>query len=186
MLDWLRQFSAFAVFASIAGVGFVFLLISLVFGEIFELFDHDGGDFSHDVDGDHGGPGFFSTRVLSVFVMAFGGFGAIAVQYGMNPMAASGVGFTGGVVLGGAVYAFARYLWSQQSSTEIRTQDLVGQSARVTVGIPEGGLGQVRCRIGEQLVDKIARADDGKPVAENTVVKIQEVLGETVIVKRQG
>lgn len=186
MFDWLRQFSAFAVFASIAGVGFVFLLISLVFGEIFELFGHDGADFSHDVDGDHGGPGFFSTRVLSVFVMAFGGFGAIGVQYGMTSVAASGVGFAGGVLLGAAVYAFGRFLWSQQSATEVRTQDLVGQSARVTVAIPEGGLGQVRCRMGEQLVDKIARADDGKPVPENTVVQIQEILGETVIVKRQG
>ena len=186
MPDWLREFSAFAVFATIAAVGFLFLLISLVFGEIFEMFGHDGADFSHDVGGDHGGPGFFSTRVLSVFVMAFGGFGAIAVQYGMNPMAASGVGFTGGVVLGAAVYGFARFLWSQQSATEVRTTDLVGQTARVNVAIPEGGLGQVRCRIGEQLVDKIARADDGKAIAENAVVLIQEVLGETVIVKRQG
>ena len=88
--------------------------------------------------------------------------------------------------MGGAVYAFGRFLWSQQSATEVRTTDLVGQTARVNVAIPEGGLGQVRCRIGEQLVDKIARADDGKAIAENSVVQIQEVLGETVIVKRQG
>jgi membrane protein implicated in regulation of membrane protease activity len=185
MLDWVRQLSAYVVFLSVAGVGFVFLLISLVFGELFEIFDHDGGDAGHDADGDHGGPGFFSTRVLSVFVMAFGGFGAIATQYGLSPMPASAVGFAGGVVLGGVVYGFGRFLWSQQSATEVRTTDLVGQSARVTVAIPAGGLGQVRCRIGEQLVDKIARAADGRAIPENAVVHIQEVLGETVIVKPQ-
>lgn len=183
MGEWFRQLSAFVVFAFIAGVGFVFLLISLVFGEIFDLFDHDH-DFGH--DGDHGGPGFFSTRVLSVFVTAFGGFGAIGTQYGLSPMTASGVGFGGGVVLGGLVYAFGRYLWAQQSATEVRTQDLVGQTARVTVAIPAGGLGQVRCRIGEQLVDKIARSHDNEAIAENATVKIEEILGETVTVRRQG
>lgn len=185
MLEWFRQFSAFAVFVSIAALGFIFLLVSLVFGEIFEAFDHDG-DFSHDIDGEHGGPGFFSTRVISVFVTAFGGFGAIGTQYGLSPMTASLGGFAGGAVLGGVVYAFGRFLWSQQSATEVRTQDLVGQSARVVVAIPAGGLGQVRCRVGEQLIDKIARTSDGAAVPENAMVRIEEILGETVIVKHPG
>ena len=182
MLDWFRQFSAFAVFATIASVGFIFLLISLVFGELFDLFDHD-----HDAGGgDHGGPGFFSTRVLSVFVMAFGGFGAVATEYGLAPMPASGIGFVGGMALGGVVYAFGRFLWSQQSTTEIHTEELVGQTARVIVAIPAGGLGQVRCRIGGQLVDKIAKSKDNAAVPDNTVVRIEEVLGETVVVSRQS
>lgn len=69
MPQWLTELSAFTAFLGIAGVGFVFLLISLIFGEIFEAF----GDFDHDFDGGlgHGGPGFLSTRVLSVFVTAF-------------------------------------------------------------------------------------------------------------------
>lgn len=182
MLDWFQRFSAFAVFVTIGAVGFLFVLVSFLFGELFDMFGHDG-DFGQ--DGDHGGPGFFSTRVISVFVTAFGGIGAIATQYGLSPMAASGAGSASGAVLGGVVYAFARFLYSQQSATEVRTQDLVGQTARVIVAIPAGGLGQVRCRLGEQLVDKIARANDGNPVPENSVVKIEEVLGETVSVRRQ-
>ena len=183
MLEWFRQFSAFTVFVSIGAVGFLFLLVSLLFGEIFDLFSHDG-DFGH--DGDHGGPGFFSTRVISVFVTAFGGFGAIATQYGLTPMAASGVGFVGGVALGGVVYGFGRALYSAQSSTEVHTEDLLGQTALVVVAIPPGGIGQVRCRVGEQLIDKIARTHDGSAAPENSVVKIEEVLGETVIVRRQA
>jgi hypothetical protein len=78
-----NELSAFTVFLLIAGAGFVFLLISLIFGEIFEHFD---------ADHDSGGPGFFSTRVISVFVTAFGGTGAVAVQYGASVLGASVAG----------------------------------------------------------------------------------------------
>ena len=179
MADSLFQISGFTVFLVIAGVGFLFLLVSLVFGEIFEHIGEGGLD--HDVD--HGGPGFFSTRVISVFVTAFGGLGAVGTLYKLSPVAASGVGFAGGFVFASIVYAFARFLYSQQAATEVRTTDLIGQTARVVVGIPAGGLGQVRCRVGEQLVDKIARSRDGQAIAENAVVRVEQVLGETVIVQ---
>jgi len=179
--DWLSQLSAFSIFLAIAGVGFVFLLLSLIFGEIFEHFG-DGG-FDHDLD--HGGPGIFSTRILSVFITAFGGFGAIGTHYGLAPLPASGLGFLSGVFFASIIFGFARFLWSQQATTEVRTSDLVGQNARVVVGIPKGGVGQVRCRLGEELVDKIARSRTDEPIPENAVVRIEEVLGETVIVRRQ-
>lgn len=181
MPEWLSQLSAFGIFLAIGAIGFLFLLVSLVFGELFEgLIDTD-----HDVDGDHGGPGFFSTRVIAVFITAFGGSGAIGVRYGLSTLGASLLGAGSGVVFGGIVYAFARFLYGQQSSSEVRTADLVGQVARVIIAIPAGGLGQVRCQIGEALVDKIARTADGAAVPENSMVKIEEVLGETVVVKRQ-
>jgi membrane protein implicated in regulation of membrane protease activity len=175
----LSSLSAFGVFLAIATIGFLFLAISLFFGEIFEHFD---GGLDHDLS--HGGPGFFSTRVLSVFVTAFGGSGAIATHYGLSPLAASAVGFLSGLVFGAPVYLFARFLYGQQASSDTRASDLVGQIARVVVTIPAGGVGQIRCRLGEELIDKIARASDGQVIAENTSVRIEEVLGETVIVKR--
>ena len=179
----LSSLSAFSVFLAIAGIGFLFLIVSLIFGEIFDAFD---GGFDHDLD--HGGPGFFSTRAIAVFVTAFGGTGAIATQYGLGPLPASGVGVLSGLVLGGAVFLFARFLYGQQASSEVRAQELVGQSCRVIVGIPAGGIGQIRCRIGEELVDKVARAIDDGSIAENTVVRVEQVLGEVVIVRsdRQG
>ncbi len=169
-------FSAFSVFLAIGAVGFLFLIISLIFGEIF---DHLGVGFDHL---DHGGPGFFSTRIVAVFVTAFGGFGAVGIHYGLGPLAASGLGFASGGVFGGAIYAFASFLYSQQASSDVKSSDLVGQIARVVVAIPAGGIGQVRCRLGEELVDKIARTRDGAPLPENVSVRIDEVLGETVIV----
>src|SRR5271157_4444154 len=79
----LAGFSAFAVFLGIASIGFLFLLVSLLFGEFFghgDLAGHDA-DFHGDVHGG-GGVSIFSSRVLSVFVTAFGGFGAIGIHLG--------------------------------------------------------------------------------------------------------
>ena len=100
-------------------------------------------------------------------------------------MPASGVGFLTGLVFGGAIYMFAQFLYGQQASSEVRANDLVGQVARVVVAIPAGGVGQIRCRVGEELIDKIARTSDGIAVAENQSVQVEEVLGETVIVKKR-
>lgn len=179
MPDLFAQVSAFTVFLSIAALGFLFLLVSLVFGEVFE---HLGdGTFDHDLS--HGGPSFFSIRILSVFVTAFGGFGAVGTHYGLSTPGASALGFFSGLFFASIIYAFARFLFSQQATTEIRSADVVGQTARIVVSIPKGGVGQVRCRVGEELIDKMARSADGRPIPENTVVKVQEVLGEFVIVR---
>ena len=175
------QISAFTVFLGIAAIGFIFLLISLIFGEIFEHFDSD--HFDHDFG--HGGPSFFSVRVLSVFVTAFGGFGAVGTHYGLTPLAASGVGFVSGMGFASLIYAFARFLFNQQASTQVTATDVIGTTARVIVSIPAGGVGQIRCRIGEELIDNIARSKDGQAIGENAVVKVEETLGEVVIVRPQ-
>lgn len=178
-MDFLSSSTAFSVFLAIAGVGFVFMMVSLMFGEIFEHFD---GGLDHDLD--HGGPGFFSSRVMGVFVTAFGGFGAIATHYGLGALPASLVGMASGIIFGGAVYVFARFLYGQQASSELRSHDLVGQPARVVVTIPPGGVGQIRCRLGEELIDKVARAGDNSSIPENATVTVEEVLGEVVIVRK--
>ena len=175
-MNLMPALSAFSVFLAITAAGFIFLMVSAAFGEVFEHFD---------AFGDHDGPGFFSTRVLAVFVTAFGAAGAVATYYGLGPVPASLVGLATGFVFGGAIGTLGRILYRQQASSDVRSHDLVGQVARVIVAIPAGGVGQVRCRIGEELVDKIARTRNGEPVIENASVQVEEVLGETVIVKRQ-
>lgn len=176
----LFSLNAFTVFLALGALGFLFLMVSLVFGEIFEHLD---SSLDHDLD--HGGPGFFSTRVMSVFVTAFGGFGAIATHYGLGTVAASAVGFAAGMALAAPVYYFARFLYDQQASTDTRSQDFVGQVGRVVVTIPAGGVGQVRCRIGEELIDRIARAREAVAIGENETVVVEEVIGETIIVKKR-
>lgn len=179
-MNMLLSVNAFTVFLAIAAIGFLLLMTSLLFGEIFEHFD---GGLDHDLE--HGGPGFFSTRVMSVFVTAFGGFGAIATHYGFGALPASGIGALSGTALATPVYWFARFLYGQQASSDSHTSDVVGQVGRVVVAIPAGGVGQVRCRVGEELIDRLARARDSAAIAENEAVMVEEVVGETLVVKKR-
>jgi len=179
-MEWFSQLSAFGVFLGIAGVGFLFLLVSLVFGEAFE---HLGVDADHSFD--HGGPSFLSARGISVFITTFGCIGAAGISYGLSTAAASGVGFVGGAFFASLMFLFAKFLYGQQASTDVKMTDVIGQTARVIVAIPAGGVGQVRCRVGEELVDKIARSRSGQAIAENASVTIEEAVGEIVVVSPQ-
>ena len=55
---------------------------------------------------------------------------------------------------------------------------------QVSVAIPKGGLGQVRCTLGESVVEKIARSVDGAEIPGNALVKIDAIVGENVLVRR--
>ncbi|MDX1982894.1 MAG: hypothetical protein SFV51_21670 [Bryobacteraceae bacterium] len=177
MTSLFSDISTFTVFLLIAGVGFIFLLISLVFGEIFEHFEMD-----HNVDA---GPSFFSSRVLSVFVTAFGGCGALASHFGLGTLGASGVGLVSGFAFGSLIYWFARFLFSQQASTQLQVSDLAAKPGRVVVAIPAGGVGQVRCQVGDEMVDRIARSIDGTAIGQNSLVIVEQVAGEMLVVRRQ-
>jgi len=179
MWESLSHVSALGVFLAIALLGFLFLLISLIFGEVFEHFE-----FAHDLGHglDHGGPGFFSVRGIAVFITAFGGVGAIGTYLGYGVFPSSGFGFISGFALATLVYFFARFLYGQQASSTTTAAELVGRAAQVSVRIPENGVGQVRCLVGETMVDKIARSRDGNAIAHNSVVRIEEIAGDSVIV----
>ena len=112
-----------------------------------------------------------------------GGVGAIGVYYGMSVLGASAAGFASGVFFGAIVFFFASFLYGQQASTRVQSGEMVGKSARVVVAIPAGGLGQVRLQLGEEMIDKVAKAKDGSAIAFNSVVKIEEEIGEIVLVR---
>jgi hypothetical protein len=178
MWEWLSNLSSLSVFIAVGALGFLFLLFSFLFGEFFEELDFDEG-----VDQDlSDGPGVFSLRTLSIFITGLGGLGAIAELRGAGSVVSASVGLAGGVILAGAVYGFARYLYRQQSSSLITADELIGRRAEVTVAIPAGGVGQARCLVGETMVEKIARSRDGHAISLNAAARIEEVTGETVII----
>jgi membrane protein implicated in regulation of membrane protease activity len=179
----LLSFSAFGVFLGIAALGFFFLIFSFLAGDLLGHGDVAG----HDIDGHgevHAGVSFFSTRILSVFITAFGGFGAIGINLGHGIGVSTAFGLAGGLFFGGIIYLFATFLYRQQASSDIRTSDLVGCTAQVTVAIPQGGVGQVRMIMGESVVEKIARAQDGREIPAGTLVKIEAIAGEDILVRR--
>lgn len=175
MPEFFSNITPLFIFLGIASLGFIFLLISLVVGDIFDSFGFDTG---LDVDGQ----GFLDSRVISVFVTAFGGFGAIGIQAGLSIVASSLLGLAGGIVLGGLVSLFARFLYKQQSSSSVGTAQLIGRTAQVIVSIAPGSLGQVSCRVGEERVEKLARARDNREIKAGATVRVEEVAGDSLIV----
>ena len=179
MPEFFSNISSLMVFLAIAAIGFIFLLASLILGDIFDSFGVDA-----DLDGGADGHFLLDSRVISVFVTSFGGFGAIGIQMGLGIVASSLLGLTGGVVLGGLVSLFARFLYKQQSSSSVGTAQLVGRTAQVVVSIAPGSLGQVSCRIGEERVEKLARSRDNGEIKAGATVRVDEIAGDSVIVSR--
>jgi len=174
------------IYAGIAVFGFLFLVVMLFVGEVFGA-DHDvGGHDVHFEHGDAGGPSIFSARIMASFITAFGVGGVVARYYGLSHPAASGVGIVTGIVLAGVVYQFAKILYSQQASSEVRMPALIGRNAEVSVAIPEGGLGQVTVSFGGERTEHLARSEDGRAVARGALVVIRGLGGDSVVVALAG
>jgi membrane protein implicated in regulation of membrane protease activity len=141
-----------------------------------------GGDADIGV-GDGTDFGLFDSRVIAVFITAFGGFGLIAAWVGFGTVPSSLAGLLGGVIFGGIVSAFGRFLVSQQASSSVTDDDLIGRTAQVTVSIKPGTLGQITTRIGDERIEKLARTSSGDEIKPGAIVKIAAIAGDSVIVE---
>jgi membrane protein implicated in regulation of membrane protease activity len=175
------------LYVVIGASGLLLLLLMMFVGEIFGG-DHDvhvESDVGGHLDVDHGGgPSIFSTRIIGSFLTAFGVGGVVARYYGLSHPISSGIGMVAGVILAGVVYQFARLLYSQQASSEVKMSSLVGQAAEVTVRIPEGGVGQITMTVAGERSTHIARSADGSALSMGTPVTVKALSGESVLVER--
>lgn len=171
------------IYVAIGAVGFLFLVGMLVIGDVFGG-DHDVADHGAPLDAhpDHGGPGIFSARIMAAFLTAFGVGGVVGRYYGLGHPAASGVGVVAGVVMAALVYQFARLLYSQQASSEVKMATLVGKHAEVSVAIPAGGVGQVTLSFAGERSDHLARTATGQALPRGAEVVITALRGDGLVV----
>lgn len=179
-MDLFATLSLFTLFVMIGGLGFAFLLVTLIVGDVFEMLGGGMPDIGVDSGVDFG---FLDSRVLAVFITAFGGFGAIGVQMGFGALASSFFGLLGGVIFAVVVSLFGRFLISQQASSSFTDDALIGRTAQVTVTIKPGEVGQISTRIGDERVDKIARSKDGEEIKAGMTVTVAGVAGDSVLVE---
>ena len=165
------------IFLAIGALGFLFLLISLLVGDVFDAL---GFDFNLDASHDFG---IFDSRVIAVFLTAFGGFGVIGTTLGYGAAASSAFGVLGGAIFGAIVFYFGKLLYNQQSSSSVSEKDLIGRSAQVVVGIKSDALGQISCRVGEERVEKLARTASGEEIKAGQLVRIESIGSDSVIVR---
>lgn len=170
-------FGLMTIFLAIGGLGFLFLLVSLVMGDIFEAL---GFDFGAPADGND--VAILDSRVISVFMTAFGGFGVIGVTVGFGGIGSALFGVLGGIIFGAIVFYFGKFLTAQQSTSSVSAETLVGRSAQVIVGIKPGQIGQVSVRVGEDRLEKLARFAGDEEIRAGQIVRIEAVGGDSVIV----
>ena len=169
------------LYAGIAVLGVILLIFMLLVGDLFGA-DHE---ISHDVAGhdiDAGGPSIFSTRIIAAFVTAFGVGGVVGRFYDLSHPLSSGIGVVFGVIMATIVFQFAKMLYSQQASSELRMTGLVGQTAEVSVAIPQAGVGQIVVHARGQRTEHIARSASGDAVARGLAVRITAIGGDSVTV----
>lgn len=171
------EFGLATIFLIIGSLGFLFLLISFLLGDLFEFLD-----FEFDLDTNHDF-GLFDSRVISMFLSAFGGFGLISSTLGFSGVVSILSGLLGGVFFGAIVFYFGKLLYNQQSNSSVTKEDLIGKTAQVTVSILPDQVGQVMFIVGEERVEKLARSANNEEIKIGTNVKIDSFAGDSVIVR---
>lgn len=169
------------VFLALALVGLIFIIVSVFLG-------HDlGHELEAGADISGGGPSAFSVRTFAVFLTSFGAVGAVTSYYLEAQRGAGAIssllGLLSGLLLSGIYLVAMRMIYSQQASSLVADRDLVGAEARVTVAIPENGVGEVSCSIGVQTTRRTARGHGRQAIPEGAIVRVKEVYGDTVVVE---
>jgi membrane protein implicated in regulation of membrane protease activity len=168
------------IYAAIGTAGLIILIFMLVVGELFG----GDGDAGHEIAHvDHGGgPSVLSVRVMASFLTAFGVGGVVSRYYQLSHPVSSGVGVAAGIVMASIVYQFAKLLYSQQASTNLTMNRLVGVSAVVSIAIPANGVGQVSVNAGGEISEHLARSATSGAIARGTSVVITGLGGDSVMV----
>jgi len=129
------------------------------------------------------GPSPFGLRTIATFVAGFGAGGIIGIGLQLPELLtlapASGVG----LVSGGAMWTFLRFLYGEQGTTSIQAPDYLGLIGRVIIPIPEGKPGQVALVVKGQRKNVSARSKNGAPIPGHTQVEVVSMEGGIVIVK---
>ncbi|HEM62637.1 MAG TPA: hypothetical protein ENO24_10135 [Chloroflexi bacterium] len=134
----------------------------------------------HEVEG----PSPFSLRTVSMFAVGFGAGGLIGKGVGMSDPLSLAPASGAGLVTGGLMWAFLRFLYGEQGSTSIQAPDYVGLVGRVIIGIPEGRAGQVALVVKGQRINAPARSEDGSSIPAQAQVEVLGLEGGMVVVRR--
>jgi membrane-bound ClpP family serine protease len=143
------------------------------------------GDVGHGDIG-HGGPSAFSLPVILSVVTAFGAFGVIFDQLGLNVFAVPTVSMALAIAVGALTFfGMYRIFKATQSTTRLKYEDLVGMNGTVSIPIRDGDEGQIiMTPTGRGRVQMAAVADED--IERDEVVIGVQLIGNVMKVKRVG
>ncbi len=169
------------IFGAIAVAFFLILVGGFIFGH-----DHDTDhDHSFDHGGDHGdhGVSIFSTKVIATFGMGFGAAGCVAANYGLEMLIASAIGLASGLLLAAVMYMLLKVVMSQQSSSLVETDSLVGKSGTVTIAIEKDGEGEVYINGAGGYSSFSARDSELQAIPKGRDIRVVRNVGSMLIVE---
>ena len=156
------------IYATIAGVAFLFLVSSLIFGADSDADADADVDMDMDVDADMSYEGasdytvsIFSTKVIGTILMGYGIGGFLGSYYGLNHGLCTLIGLLSGGSLGACMFWLLKFFASQQGSSSISVREMLGLEATVTVPIPKDGPGEISFHLRDQFINRMARGSGG-------------------------
>jgi membrane protein implicated in regulation of membrane protease activity len=157
------------------GAGVVFLLLSLVLGDVFDFLDF--------LDFDLPGTDFAATPVFLTATAAFGAGGLLglnAFHLGTGGSVLAGLGTS--VVLGGLAAVLFAALRRQEAGEGFTTSQLVGATGRCTLAIKAGGTGRVT--IQHRGMTRTHAATSTEDISAGDEVLVVDVVGNLLKVAR--
>ena len=193
------------LFASVMLVGVIYMLVSLIFGELTEI----GGDLDLDMDMDfdmdmdmdmhldavhldlHGdtsaaGEGLhIGCAAVAAFLASFGAMGLVGTLSGVS-LIGSLVGATVlGLLIGRLVVAAIAYLKKQESTRVSSEQELIGRVARITINSAAGKVGEAMIEA-EQLLKFPVKEINDAALHRGDKVNVVDINGGTLLVEKQA
>ena len=153
-----------AFFLVTAALGFGLLVIGLVFDDVLDFMDGDGG--------------VLSAPVIGAFLGAFGIGGYVGTAATGNALVGVAVAGGAGLVLGWIALKLSLAFLDMHTDATPGSGDYLGQLGRVVTPITAAG-GEILIRVGGSPVKLVARADT--EIERGTEIVVVEVLSPTAV-----
>lgn len=166
-------------FVIVGVVGFVFLLASLVLGELGELI----GDADTGTGADIPTPEWHDLKVIAAGAVGFGAFGFIAHSLDASisvAMVCAALGFIG--ISAGALFGLLKPLARQQSNSLTSHQTYVGKSVRVVLPVSSEQFGLVEFYDDNGALVRQKARTNGDLLPKGSTVLIFQVDDDAVLV----
>jgi membrane protein implicated in regulation of membrane protease activity len=158
-------------------IGAGYLILNLLLGDL----DLDIGiDLGLDAgDGPLGG----GCSIIAVFCVGAGALGVVGASAAWNPLLTILLSLLLGLILGRIFQKFLQFAMRQQSNDPLTKEKLIGLTARVTVPVPAG-------KMGEALVEHVERIKyairdvDNAPLNKGDIVLIIDVQAGRLLVRK--
>lgn len=167
------------IFFLIAVAGLMLLAISVIVGEIFDFLSFEFGDLG--LGGDGGGP--VTTPAISLGLTAFGATGMITQWAGWGVLLSVATSFVSAIAFAALGGWIALMFYRQTSGTDDAFVAVVGKLGEVVTSITSTP-GEVQISSYGSTHTRLARSLSGERIPSGTIVRIVDVMGNTLVVER--